>query len=106
MAKKKKQKRTPEQMHRQIQDSLQALPYAIEQHQKQGQGFKAAVLRYVSGPVLKLMNKAFSARRYRGTEGKKLQQTEQMRRHLEQRQAAMKHLQGTMQQAQKRKRAR
>jgi hypothetical protein len=30
-----------------------------------------------------------SARRYRGTEGQKLRQTEQMRRHLEQRRAAI-----------------
>ncbi len=43
MAKKKKQ--TPEQMHRQVQDSLQALPYMIDKHKEEGRCSKAFVLR-------------------------------------------------------------
>jgi hypothetical protein len=100
MAKKKK-KRSAEKMHRQVQDSLQALPYAIEDHQKKGKWFKAGVLRYMTGPMLRLMNKALNAKRYRGDEGKKLQQSDKMRRHLEQRQAAMRHMEGYIQQAQR-----
>ena len=99
---KKKQKRTPAQMHRQVQDSLQALPYAIDQQKKEGKRFKALVLRYLTGPLLRVMNRTLSATRYRGTEGQKLKQSEQMRRHLEQRQAAIKHLNSTLQKQQRR----
>lgn len=96
MANKKKQKRDPAKMHRQVQDSLQVLPYYVEQQRKEGRWFKAFMLRYVSGPMLKLMNRLLGARRYRGTEGEKLRQTDKMRRHLEQRKAAMRHLQENM----------
>lgn len=102
--KKKKKKRSAGELHRQVQDSVQALPYAIEQQEQQGHRVKAVMLRYLTGPVLRLMNRALSAKRYRGAEGEKLRQTEQMRRHLEQRQAAMKHLQGHIQEQQKRAR--
>lgn len=97
----KKKKRDPAQMHRQVQDSLQALPYAIEQHRKEGRWAKAFVLRYLSGPMLKLMNRMLGAQRYRGPEGTKLRQTEKMRRHLEQKQAAIRHVQTTLQPGQK-----
>ncbi|CAN5388746.1 hypothetical protein BH24GEM3_BH24GEM3_27620 [soil metagenome] len=99
----KKKKRDPEKMHRQVQDSLQALPYAVEQHQKEGRWAKAFVLRYLSGPMLRLMNRMLGAQRYRGPEGAKLRQTDKMRRHLEQKQAAIKHVQTTMQKSQKKK---
>ncbi len=99
----KKKKRSAEQMHRQVQDSLQALPYAIDHYQKQGKKARALMLRYVSGPMLRLMNKMLGAQRYRGPEGTKLRQTDKMRRHLEQKQAAIKHVQTTMQKGQKKK---
>lgn len=103
MAKKKK-KRSPEEMHRQIQDSIQALPYVIEQEKKKGHGVRAFMLRYVSAPILKTMNRLVSASRYRGPEGEKKKQTEQMRRHLQHKQAAVKHVQTQMQEVQRRKR--
>ena len=106
MAKKKKSKRSAGTMHRQIQDSVQALPYVIEQQRKEGKRVRAFILRYISGPLLRLMNRALSARRYRGTEGQKLKQSEQMRRHLEQRRAAIKHVQGQLDAAQKKRRMR
>lgn len=92
----KKKKRDPEQMLRQVQDSLQALPYAIEDHRQHGRWGKAFMLRYVSGPMLKLMNRALGSRRYKGPEGQKLKQTDQMRRHLQQKQAARKQVQEMM----------
>ncbi|CAN5667369.1 hypothetical protein BH23GEM3_BH23GEM3_24120 [soil metagenome] len=92
----KKKKRNPEKMLRQVQDSLQALPYAIEEHRQQGRWGKAFMLRYVSGPMLKLMNRALGSRRYKGPEGQKLKQTDQMRRHLQQKQAARKQVQEMM----------
>ncbi len=104
MAKKKKKKRSAEATHRQVQDSVQALPYVIEQLRKEGKWFRAFVIRYVSGPILRLTNRGMSYRRYRGVEGQKLKQTEQMRRHLDQRQAAMKHYQGQIDEMRKRKR--
>jgi hypothetical protein len=104
MAKKKKPKRSAEKMHRQVQDSVQALPYVIEQQKKEGRRVRAFILRYLSGPILRMVNRLLSARRYRGEAGQKLKQTEQMRRHLEQKQAAVKHVQAQMQAIQKKKR--
>lgn len=98
---KKKKKRDPAQMHRQVQDSIQALPFAIADHEKNGRKGKALLLRYVGTPILKVMNKFFNRSRYKGTEGAKLKQTEQLKRHLEQRQQAMKYVQGEMLKAQK-----
>lgn len=105
MAKKSKKKKSAGAMHRQIQDSVQALPYVIEQQKKEGKRVRAFVLRYLSGPLLRLTNKALNAKRYRGEEGQKLKQTEQMRRHLEHKQAAVRHVQDQMQALQKKKRA-
>ena len=102
MAKKKKQ--SSAELHRQVKDSLQALPYVVDQQRKQGHPVKAFMLRYFSGPVLRLINKTLNAKRYRGTEGEKLKQTDQMKRHLDQRKAAMKQYQTHIQQEQKRKR--
>ena len=104
MAKKKKKKRSSAELHRNVKDSLLALPYAIEEQKKQGKGVRAFMLRYVTGPVLRVMNKTLDASRYRGKEGEKTKQTEQMRRHLEHRRAAMKHVQGQIQQQQRKKR--
>jgi hypothetical protein len=102
-AKAKKKKRSSSDLHRQVQDSLQALPYVIDQQKQQGHPVRAFMIRYLSGPVLKVMNKALSAKRYRGKEGEKMRQTDQMRRHLDQKGAALKHVQAQMQSQQRRK---
>ena len=99
----KKKKRSSSDLHRQVQDSLQMLPFVIDQQKKQGHPVRAFMIRFVSAPVLKVMNKALNAKRYRGKEGEKLRQTDQMRRHLEQKGAALKHVQ-TQMQSQQRKR--
>lgn len=99
--KKKKQKRSAATMHRQVQDSVQALPYAIAQQKEEGKRVRAFILRFFSGPMLRLVNRMMNASRYRGEEGKKLKQSEQMRRHLEHKRAAVQHFQGQMQAAQK-----
>jgi hypothetical protein len=94
--KKKKKKKNAEAMHRQLQDAVQALPYMIEQHRKGGRWFKAFMLRWFSGPLVRVTAKLMGARRYRGEEGRKLKQADKMKRHLEQRKAAMKHVQEHM----------
>lgn len=99
----KKKKRSSSDLHRQVQDSLQALPFVIDQQKKQGHPVRAFMIRFLSAPVLKVMNKALNAKRYRGKKGEKLRQTDQMRRHLEQKGAALKHVQ-TQMQSQQRKR--
>lgn len=104
MAKKKKKKRSSAELHRNVKDSLLALPVVIDQQKKEGKPVRAFMLRYVTGPVLRVMNKALDASRYRGKEGEKTKQTEQMRRHLEHRKAAMKHVQGQLQQQQRKRR--
>ena len=104
MAKKKKAKKSAGAMHRQVQDSVQALPYVIEQQKKEGKRFRAWVLRYLSGPILRMVNRALNAKRYRGEAGQKLKQTEQMKRHLEHKRAAMKHMEGQMKAVQKKRR--
>lgn len=104
MAKKKKKKRSSAQLHRNVKDSLLALPFAIDEQKKQGKPVRAFLLRYLTGPVLRVMNKTLDASRYRGKEGEKTKQTEQMRRHLEHRKAAIKHVEGQLQQQQRRKR--
>ena len=106
MAKKKKKKRSAAELHRNVKDSLLALPYAVEEQRKQGKPVRAFMLRYLTGPVLRVMNKTLDASRYRGQEGEKTKQTEQMRRHLEHRKAAMKHVQGQLQQQQQKRRGR
>lgn len=102
-AKPKKKKRTSAALHRQVQDSLQALPYVIDQQKQQGHPVRAFMVRFLSGPVLKVMNLALNAKRYRGTEGEKVRQTEQMRRHLDQKGAALKHVQSQLQAQQRRR---
>ena len=106
LKKKKKKKRSPDKLHRQIQDSLQALPHYVEQQRSEGKKIRAFFLRYVSGPILRLMNRILNARRYRGPEGEKKRQSEQMRRRIDQKQAAIRHFQGEMQKMQKAQRKR
>lgn len=101
--KKAKKKRTSSDLHRQVQDSLQALPYVIDQQKQQGHPVRAFMIRYLSGPVLKVMNKALNAKRYRGKEGEKMRQTDRMRRHLDQKGAALKHVQEQIQTQQRRR---
>jgi hypothetical protein len=100
----KKKKRSAETMHRQVQDQVQALPYVIDQQKKEGKWFRAFVLRYFSGPMLRLVNRAMSAKRYRGPTGQKLKQAEQMRRHLDHKKAAIKHVQGQAEAIRKKRR--
>ncbi|HET8655216.1 MAG TPA: hypothetical protein VFL93_06855 [Longimicrobiaceae bacterium] len=102
--KKKKKTRSAAKLHRQVQDSLQALPYIIEQNQKQGKRFRAVIVRYVSGPMLRVMNGVLNRTRYRGEAGAKQKQTDQMRRHLEHRQAAIKQMQSMVQKQQRQQR--
>jgi hypothetical protein len=104
--KKKKKKRSAAEMHRSIQDNVQALPYAISHFEKEGKRGRAFILKYVSGPIMKLMNRLMNRSRYGGTEGAKLKQSEQMKRHLEQRQKAVEFMQAQLQQAQKRQQKR
>lgn len=92
----KKKKRSSEQMLRQVQDSLQVMPYYIEQQRTEGKWFRAFMLRYVSSPVLKLINRALGSRRYKGPEGAKLKQTDYMRRHLQQKTQARKQIEDMM----------
>lgn len=100
----KKKKKSSAELHRQVKDSLQALPIVVEQQRKQGHPVKAFMLRWVSGPILKVMNKALDRKRYRGQEGEKLRQTDHMKRHLDQRKAALKQFQTHIQAEQKRRR--
>jgi hypothetical protein len=94
---KRKKKASGETMLRQVQDSLQVMPYYIDQQRAEGRWFKAFMLRYVSTPVLRVMNRALGARRYKGEQGVKRRQTDMMRRHLQQKQAARKQIQEMMQ---------
>jgi hypothetical protein len=98
----KKKKKSPEQMHRDLQDSVQALPMAIAQMEKEGRRGQVFMLRYVRGPVMRLMKRVMDRQRYKGDEGAKLKQSEQMKRHLDQRQKAIDFMQGQLKQAQQR----
>lgn len=103
---KKKSGRTMADMHRQMQDAVQALPFAITQLEREGKRTKAFLLKYVSGPIFRFLNRMLGRTRYKGVEGQKLKQSEQMKRHLEQRQKAMQYVQGEMMKAQKRQQKR
>ena len=97
-----KKKRSPEEMHRNLQDQVQGIPYAIAQAQKEGKKGRAFVLKYISGPIVRFMNGMMNRQRYKGPEGGKLKQSEQMKRHLDQRQKAMEYFQGEMKKNQQR----
>lgn len=79
---------------------------AIKEHERRGRRWKAWVLRRVSTPVLKAFYHALTWQRFRGRgqEAKKITQAEQMRRHLELRRQAQRHVQQQIEQAQRRKR--
>jgi len=103
---KKKKKRTSAEMHRTVQDNLQALPFAVQQMEKEGKKGRAFIVKYITGPVLKVVNRMMNATRYKGAEGAKLKQSEQMKRHLEQRQKAMEYMHGEMKKNQRRQQKR
>ncbi|HEX8363080.1 MAG TPA: hypothetical protein VF613_23350 [Longimicrobium sp.] len=98
----KKKKRSAEEMHRNLQDQALALPYAVAQAEKEGKKGRAFLLKYVSGPIVRFMNRMMSKQRYKGPEGSKLKQSEQMKRHLDQRAKAMEYYQTEMKRAQQR----
>jgi hypothetical protein len=104
--KKKKKKRTPAEMHRTVQDQVAALPFAVSHYEKEGKRGRAFILKYLTGPVLKLVNKMMSSQRYKGPQGQKLKQSEQMKRVLDQRQKAMDYMQGELLKQQKRQQKR
>lgn len=110
MAKNKKPKISPEEKHRQLQDQVQALPYVIADFEAKGQKRKAFMVRYVAGPIIRMMKRLMDRQRYKGTEGQKLKQAEQMKRHLEMRRKQVEFMQGEMarqqKKAQKRNKAR
>ena len=101
MAKTKKKKLSPEEQHRQLADQVQAIPYVIEDYKAKGKWFRAWVVRYLAGPMVRFQKRLLDKQRYSGTSGQKLKQTEQMKRHLEQRRKAMEFMQGEMQRQQK-----
>jgi hypothetical protein len=98
----KKQKRSPEEMHRNLQDQVQGLPYAIALAEKEGKKGRLFMLKYVSGPIVRFMNRMMNRQRYKGPEGSKLKQSEQMKRHLDQRQKAMEYYQNELKRTQQR----
>ena len=101
MAKTKKKKLSPEEQHRQLADQVQAIPYVIEDYKAKGKWFRAWVVRYLAGPMVRFQKRMLDKQRYSGTSGQKLKQAEQMKRHLEQRRKAMEFMQGEMQRQQK-----
>ena len=104
--KKKKKKRSAAEMHRTVQDQVQALPFAVQHLEKEGKRTQAFIVRYLTGPVLRFINKLMNRTRYKGTEGARLKQSEQMKRHLEQRQKATEYMQGELRKMQKRQQKR
>jgi hypothetical protein len=100
--KKKKKKRTAAEMHRTVQDQVQALPFAVDHLQREGKRTQAFIVKYLTGPVLRVINKLMNRTRYKGAEGARLKQSEQMKRHLEQRQKAAEYMQGELRKMQKR----
>jgi hypothetical protein len=105
MAKKKK-KVSAEERHRKLQDQVEYLPYAIGQMESEGKRVRAFFLRYLTGPLLRFMLRTMSRQRYKGPEGTKRKQSEQMKRHLEQRRKAMQYYQGEMEKVQKKQQKR
>ncbi|HEX2209237.1 MAG TPA: hypothetical protein VHG93_16290 [Longimicrobium sp.] len=101
MAKTKKKKLSPEEQHRQLADQVQAIPYVVEDYKAKGKWFRAWVVRYLAGPMVRFQKRMLDRQRYSGTSGQKLKQAEQMKRHLEQRRKAMEFMQGELQRQQK-----
>ena len=101
MAKTKKKKLSPEEHHRQLHDQAEAIPFVIDDYKAKGKWFRAFVVRYLAGPMVRFQKRLLDKQRYTGTSGQKLKQAEQMKRHLEQRRKAMEFMQGEMQRQQK-----
>jgi hypothetical protein len=101
MAKTKKKKISLEEQHRQVQDQSEAIPFVIEDYKAKGKWFRAWVVRYLAGPMVRFRKRLLDKQRYAGASGQKLKQAEQMKRHLEQRRKAMEFMQGEMQRQQK-----
>lgn len=101
MAKTKKKKLSPEERHRQLQDQVEALPYHIEELRSQGKWFRAFTARFVAAPIVRTMKRLMDRQRYSGTQGEKLKQSEQMKKHLERRRQAVQYMQGEMERQQK-----
>ena len=97
----KKLKKPLDQQHRELQDQVQAIPYVIEDYKAKGKWFRAFMVRFVAGPMLRFQKRLLDRQRYSGTQGQKLKQAEQMKRHLEQRRKAMEFMQGEIQRQQK-----
>ncbi len=98
----KKKKLSPEETHRKLHETVEALPYMIAQLEKEGKRGQVFMLKYVRGPIMRFMHRMSSKQRYKGPEGAKLKQSDQMKRHLEQRQKAMEYYQGEMKRQQQR----
>ena len=101
MAKTKKKKLSLEEKHRQLQDQAEAIPFVIDDYKGKGKWFRAWVVRYLAGPMVRFQKRLLDKQRYTGASGQKLKQAEQMKRHLEQRRKAMEFMQGEMQRQQK-----
>jgi hypothetical protein len=101
MAKTKKKKLSLEEKHRMLQDQAEAIPFVIDDYKGKGKWFRAFVVRYLAGPLLRFQKRLLDKQRYTGASGQKLKQAEQMKRHLEQRRKAMEFMQGEMQRQQK-----
>jgi hypothetical protein len=97
----KKLKKPLDQQHRELIDQVENLPYFIDDHKRNGRWFKAAVVRYLVGPMIRFQKRTLDKQRYGGAQGQKLKQAEQMKRHLEQRRKAMEYVQGEMAKQQK-----
>lgn len=92
----KKLKKPLDQQHRDLQDQVEAIPYVIDDHRRNGRWFKAFVVRWLAAPMLRFQKRTLDKQRYGGTQGQKLKQAEQMKRHLEQRRKAMEYMQVQM----------
>lgn len=97
----KKLKKPLDQQHRELQDQVDAIPYVIEDYKAKGKWFRAFIVRYVAGPMVRWQKRHMDKTRYAGPSGQKLKQAEQMKRHLEQRRKAMEFMQGEMLRQQK-----
>ena len=97
----KKLKKPLDQQHRELMDQVEAIPYVIEDYKAKGKWFRAFVVRYLAGPMVRFQKRLLDKQRYTGASGQKLKQAEQMKRHLEQRRKAMEFMQGEMQRRQK-----
>lgn len=106
----KKLKKPLDQQHRELQDQVEAIPYVIDDHKRNGRWFKAFVVRFIAGPMVRFQKRTLDKQRYGGTTGQKLKQAEQMKRHLEKRRQAMDFMQTQLaaqqKKAQKRNKAR